>query len=302
MGRSGITQEDSIERIKRLTIIALFSDDEFVERFVLKGGNALTFAYGLNMRVSADLDLSMASAFDKSELDDVRDRVARRLEQTFKPEGWVSFDVNFAEKPKELSEDLAAFWGGYSLDFKLIDIARHAQCHGNLQEMRKYAQLTGPGQRKRFQVDISCHEKCEHKVEINLDGFTVYVYSPVLLVCEKLRAICQQMPEYDRVVKRYREHRTARPRDFLDLHILLNHFDQIDLTSIENRKLLVDVFAAKRVPLSYLESVRDSYGQHVTAWQSVKDTIRPGFALKEFRYYFDFVVELVEQLHPLGDV
>ena len=82
MADDGLTT-DSIERIKRLAIIALFSDDELVDRLVLKGGNALSFAYGLNNRVSADIDLSMSSAFTPQELVDVRSRIEYRLKQTF---------------------------------------------------------------------------------------------------------------------------------------------------------------------------------------------------------------------------
>jgi hypothetical protein len=33
--------DEQLERIKTLTIIALVSDDELMERLVLKGGNAL---------------------------------------------------------------------------------------------------------------------------------------------------------------------------------------------------------------------------------------------------------------------
>ncbi len=36
-----------IDALKRLTVIALFSDDRLVEQLVLKGGNALMLAYDL---------------------------------------------------------------------------------------------------------------------------------------------------------------------------------------------------------------------------------------------------------------
>lgn len=64
MARAAAHNPNPIEQAKRLTLIALFSDDELVDRFVLKGGNALNLAYGLNIRASVDLDLSMASGFD----------------------------------------------------------------------------------------------------------------------------------------------------------------------------------------------------------------------------------------------
>ena len=243
----------------------------------------------------------------KRNQDDSIERIKRltityRLEQTFKPEGWVPFDIQFEEKPAEVSDDLAAFWGGYGLEFKLIDTERHERLAGNIVEMRNYAQITGPGQRKRFQVDISRHEHCEPKQAIDVDGYTVYVYAPQLMVCEKLRAICQQMPEYDAVVRRRRARPTARPRDFLDIHTLLTHFDYIDLDGPDTRKLLAQVFAAKRAPLNLLSAIKDTFDQHVTAWRAVQDTVRPGFDLKDFRFYFDYVVSISERLHPGGDM
>jgi predicted nucleotidyltransferase component of viral defense system len=47
-----------LEEVRRLTIIALFSDDELYEQIVLKGGNALNLVYGLSSRTSLDLDFS----------------------------------------------------------------------------------------------------------------------------------------------------------------------------------------------------------------------------------------------------
>ena len=51
-----------LERIKRLIIIALVSDDYLMETLVLKGGNALSVAYELSSRASFDLDFWGLSA------------------------------------------------------------------------------------------------------------------------------------------------------------------------------------------------------------------------------------------------
>ncbi len=52
------------DRIKRLIIAALVSDDELVGTLVLKGGNALSLARKLESRASFDLDFSMEGEFD----------------------------------------------------------------------------------------------------------------------------------------------------------------------------------------------------------------------------------------------
>ncbi len=48
------------DEIRRLTITALFSDDELYEQIVLKGGNAISLVYGYSSRGSLDLDFSIS--------------------------------------------------------------------------------------------------------------------------------------------------------------------------------------------------------------------------------------------------
>lgn len=71
-GRIDIHEEERIQRIKRLVVIAMFSDDELMERFVLKGGNAIDLAYQLGWRASVDIDLSMADDFRPEDIGAVR--------------------------------------------------------------------------------------------------------------------------------------------------------------------------------------------------------------------------------------
>ena len=46
----------TFEEIRRITIIALFSDDELIDQLVLKGGNALRLIHKISSRTSLDLD------------------------------------------------------------------------------------------------------------------------------------------------------------------------------------------------------------------------------------------------------
>ena len=46
------TDLQRLEKIKKLVIIAIFSDDEFMERLVLKGGNALDLVHHITPRAS----------------------------------------------------------------------------------------------------------------------------------------------------------------------------------------------------------------------------------------------------------
>ena len=48
-----------LEKVKRLGVQAMFSDDELLDTLVLKGGNAMALIHRLSTRASIDLDFSM---------------------------------------------------------------------------------------------------------------------------------------------------------------------------------------------------------------------------------------------------
>lgn len=48
-----------LDEIRKLGIIAMFSDDELMEMLVLKGGNAMALFYSEYSRASIDLDFSL---------------------------------------------------------------------------------------------------------------------------------------------------------------------------------------------------------------------------------------------------
>ena len=284
-----------ITQLKRLTVIALFSDDQLVDRLALKGGNALSLAHKLTARASFDLDFSMEGQFDESELADLVKRIEFRLGQTFEAVGFVVFDVKLERKPESISPELRDFWGGYKLEFKLIARQRHDELKGDLAAIRREAIPTRPGGRSRFQVDISGHEYCAGKEPIEIDRFTVYVYTPTMVVCEKVRAICQQSSRYARFVMK---HRSPRARDFFDIHETIRHFE-IDLLTKECTKLLRNMFQAKRVPVDLLLAIEQDRDFHRRDWDAVKDTVAPSVRLRKFDFYFDYVVELCHGLAKL---
>ena len=96
-------------RICRIAITAIFSDDVLFERVVLKGGNALSLALGLSNRTSLDLDFSIENDFD--DLDDIRSRVLKALENRFFVAGFVVFDFKFDAKPSIVPEGQSPRWG-----------------------------------------------------------------------------------------------------------------------------------------------------------------------------------------------
>ena len=284
----------TLEQIKRIAVTAMFADDELFENLVLKGGNALSLIHRLGTRYSLDLDFSMRHDWPE-DVDTFCRRVERTLRKTFLQSGYAVFDVKMEEKPHAISEDMAGFWGGYAVEFKLIPYAQYKEFEGDIDQLRKRAVSIGQG--KKFLIDVSRFEYTDGKLQAELDGYRIFVYSPEMIVCEKLRAICQQMPEYGSVIKRGRAG-SARARDFVDIHVLETQL-ALDLTSAQTLETLAGMFDVKRVPLSLLGKIGYFREFHRADFPAVQETVAPGTKLEDFDFYFDFVLALVARLESL---
>ncbi len=217
----------------------------------------------------------------------------------FAEHGYVVFDVNLREEPPCLTENMKEFWGGYKIDFKAIGKELFNEYENNLDELRKRAlPMLEEGSRK-FPIEISKHEYCEEKDARIVDDFTVFVYTPSMLVSEKLRALCQQMHEYRQVTGGSAR---ARGRDFFDIWIIVEHF-HIDFEDAKFHSTLKKVFAAKRVPLRLIGNLGDPEVKalHEPDFASVINTIVPDFDLQSFEYYYEFVLKQSEKLKALWD-
>ncbi len=118
-----------------------------------------------------------------------------------------------------------------------------------------------------------------------------------MVVSEKLRALCQQMPEYVKIV---RGHAAPRARDFVDIYVVVEHFG-IDFQALDFQQLLRDTFWAKRVPLRLLGGMKDTGAQHLDDFHAVEDSFYPDFGLKDFDFYFQYVVEKCAMLESLWE-
>jgi len=279
--------------IRRRTIVALFSDDVLFDELVLKGGNAISLIYGFGNRASLDLDFSIESDF--TDLAETERRIFAALDKKFGEVGFSVFDKKFGRRPERERPTAGPRWGGYQLEFKLIEKSKEATFGGRLDDIRRNALVVGPGQLRCFTVDLSKYEYCAGKMEKELDDYTIYVYSPEMIVIEKLRAICQQLPAYQ-----LNPNKRARARDFYDIHLVVTA-EQMDVTTDKNLALLKDIFQTKEVPLNLLDGITDSYEQHRLDWPAVKDSVSA--PLQEFEFYFQFVLEKAARiLEALGIV
>lgn len=101
---------DLLKKIKTTTVISIFSDDDLLDLFVLKGGNAMDLIHQVSSRSSVDLDFSMRNNLD---IELVKPKIIEALVSGFKEIGYLAFDIKMTPKPKEnLPSVLASFWGG----------------------------------------------------------------------------------------------------------------------------------------------------------------------------------------------
>ena len=283
----------ALERVKRLAVMAMFSDDDLMDELVLKGGNAMALIHKLTSRESVDLDFSMQHDFPDG-VEAMTARIGRALQRTFPPAGYMPFDLKMAEKPANISPDMAGFWGGYAVEFKLVTLEQFVAHKDDLKQLRNAALSIGQG--KKFLIDISRFEYVADKEETDLEGYRIYVYSPTMIACEKLRAICQQMEAYAPIVKRSDGRPgSQRARDFLDIHTLVERL-VLDLIAPKAIDMTREMFALKHVPLEFLGQIGEQREFHRQGFPSVQATVAPGFKLQSFDFYFDYVVELATRV------
>jgi Nucleotidyl transferase AbiEii toxin, Type IV TA system len=278
------------EDVRKLTITALFSDDLLFEQLVLKGGNAMTLVHGISPRASLDLDFSLEKDFE--DLPDVQARMARALADRFASVGFVPFDIKLIPRPSVQKDEAVLWWGGYQLNFKLINEKRYRSFGSEKERLRRESLVIAPNQLKVFTVDFSKWEFTGGKVKAEFDDYTIFVYSPAMIALEKVRAICQQMEEYPPTGKTKR----PRARDFFDIYTVVTKTG-FRFGAPENLDMMRLVFAAKEVPLPLLGKVKDQREFHRPDWPRVRGAVAA--RLEEFDYYFEFVLREIEPLHAL---
>lgn len=230
----------------------------------------------------------MSGDFD--DLPEAERRLTTALQDRLDSAGLTVFDVAFSSQPPGRPVDKA--WGGYRLEFKLIPRGADKGLASMSRRRDQAVSIDGSGGgKRRFKIEISKFEFCDAKVELDVEGVPCFVYSPTLIAVEKLRAICQQMPDYP-----YVRNKKGRARDFYDIHAVVDEAG-VALDAPENRRLIGEVFSAKQVPLNLLAKIQETRGFHAPDWVAVQDAIAE--RIKGFDFYFDFVVKEIRRLESL---
>lgn len=281
-----------LEQLRKLVIISMFADDQLLERFVLKGGSAIDIALRIDSRSSRDVDLSMPGDFSPGEIEDMTRRIEDSLNRVFLENGYIVFDFKFRPRP-QTSVNKPEFWGGYLIEFKIIPESEKSKLE-NIKFARVTAIPVDSKGTKKFPIDISKYEYCGEIKVIELDGYSINVYSEKMLVIEKMRALCQHMAEYT-----YNNGNEKEPRskDFYDIYQIVNQ-REINFAD-EDFDLLDKVFNAKNVPielLKYIPRYKEQYEENLVY---IKDTLPVGKELLPFNTYYFFVIDLIERITKL---
>jgi hypothetical protein len=281
-----------INKFKKLVIIGLVSDDELMEKLVLKGGNAIELGYGINSRASYDLDFSMEEDFEEEQI--IMGKIESNLTRIFIEQGYHLFDFEWHIKPKALRDEVKDFWGGYNILFKVIKQDALAKLDGKIDTKRRNALPLNPGLSPKFSIDISKHEYIGKREERAFEGYTFYIYALEMIVLEKVRAICQQLPEYQEIIGTAKA--IGRARDFYDIYTICNGFD-VPLNSEETKNNLKATFAAKKVPITFLKEMRFNKKRHEDDFdKQFKATLSAKTDVLDFDVYFNFVMDTFEHI------
>lgn len=282
-----------------LAVEAIFSNDKLMEIVTLKGGNAMQLL-DLTSRASQDLDFSIRQGIKMSE--EVEGELFKKsLKRIFKEHELTVIDFKFTNKPKRSKDKLPPFWGGYYIEFKVIQDAYYEKHKHNPQKLSTMAESMEDN-KKKIEIDISLEEYTEPRISMDINEYTIYLYSPLMIVYEKIRALCQQLPEYPLASKE-----KTRARDLYDIYSAISTMLRKNETDLreeilnpKNLYILQEMFNAKDVKFelmlkirAYRDELKQDYEERVVPQIPTSESI------PDFEFIFEYNLEIIEQLHQL---
>lgn len=280
-----------IDKIKMLTLRALMSDETLMHSLVLKGGNALQLAYEITNRGSIDIDFSVEREFTDEEIKKMPVVLEMIFDRVFRQENLKVFDIKFELKPKK---NVIPEWKGYIIFFKLIEKEKFDEFEGDIDKIRRNAIAVHDNRSTQYSVDISAYEYVGTATTKEIEGILLRVYTLEMILLEKIRALCQTMPEYQEIVKT--AHQKQRARDVYDIFTVFNSG-----TLYLEEDTLREIFKAKKVPLVLINNLESLREHNREDWNSVIQTVSGGEELKEYDFYFDELLKITEQFRDLSE-
>lgn len=245
---------NQLSEFRKLVILAIFSDDELSKLFSLKGGSALDLIHKITYRSSMDVDVAMQDDIASEDMIVIEKKLETALQNTFNEYDppYSIFQFKFEKRPFKENVKAKKFWGGYRVEFKIRKGIHPIHDLPNPQKAAREAEIINPiSQSKKFIIDISKYEFTEPSEFKDLEGYSIKVYTLEMIVYEKLRAICQKLPEYEYA----QEPIKARPKDFYDIYMIMKNQPHIKFEFLK-LDILKEFFNKKAVPLNLLFKIQ----------------------------------------------
>ncbi len=280
-----------INEVIETALIAIYKDDVLNETLYLKGGQALRFSENLTDRFSKDIDFSIRGKLING--DPFFKNLKRALYKEFISKGFYLFDFKPIKKPKIKKVGTPDFWGGWRIEFKIINSNKKVL---PTEEMRRQALMPLGSNSTAIPIDVSEYEYCQSIEKVKIKSVEVQSYSRLLIVLEKLRAICQQHPDYKLVSSTPKD----RSRDYYDIErLLLKAISEntMDIFIDEARKHISGVFNAKEVPLVLLGKIFEKNFMDIQelGWKGLRSTV--SVKVQDFEYYNETLKSFIQELN-----
>jgi len=274
-----------IDEALTCTIVGIYRSTADTHTLFLKGGSAMRLFDNLTSRISIDADFSVVDSIrdEKKFFNSIKSSVGAK----FREQKYDIIDFKWKRRPKRKKADSPDWWGGWACEFKLVSF-RHRGKDENTK--RRNALIPEGANSPKIVVEISEHEYCGKKRIKTIQGVRVLGYSRELIVLEKVRAICQQHPNYA-----YRSSKN-RARDFYDIYELTAHAENSFAKSCSRH--IIKVFKAKEVPLEFLSSLWDEsfVDEQRRGFDEVRDTVSRG--VQDFHVYLEHLRFLIKEIYP----
>lgn len=278
----------SLDELRKNIILAIFSDFELSETFILKGGSAIDIVHQIGSgRSSKDIDLAMENSIPDEILTKFELLFKHAIDKQFKPIGYIINTCNFKKVPlNPKSEKLV----GYNFKFSLTEIKNETKVKSRSSENHiKGIGKINIGGLDTFTIEMSGHDIWDPSYviqDIDLENLEIKVYRLEAIVCEKTRAICQKV-----------KFNYFRSKDIYDICIILEKKSGWDYEEIaKNIKLCFD---KKEVDLDLIEKIFEFRNDFkIDFEQKVNITIPFDKRDREFDYYFDEFSEFIKKVMP----
>lgn len=285
--------------LRKIILQSLFLEDILAENLTLKGAQSLALLKVGN-RTTRDLDFSATLDPVQENLEDI---FRKALKQGFEENEsiLVKFSFNFQPRKKEsmiipnpLKPDDEIIWGGYNIKLGALSVAYYQEKKALQQQKGK--EFKPEQYANNAEIDISFGEYTKGRIETDVEGVSVFVYTPLMTVYEKARASAQQLKEYKiSSVK-------TRSRDIYDIYQLLTNENlniKDNLYKPENIEILKNMFQIKGVDTALLNKISD-YEKELT--KDFQDNVtaqipQNGEGQNTFHYMFYVVNEMFKKLY-----